>query len=194
MDILMLKGSSGADVDKLRTALAAALGDDATGFPSLGRPGGPIDDDFDAAIKRWQAGVGIIADGVIGPRCQILLELIAEAGDTLALPLTVGKVSQVVPATKPANIARYLPYISSALGVAHLTDPAMVLGALGTIRSETEGFVPISEFQSRFNTDPGGQPFARYDMRKDIQFSTRIQSEIRGWRFFSSRQWESFEF
>ncbi|MDM0073416.1 C1 family peptidase [Variovorax sp. J2P1-59] len=168
MDILMLKGSTGTDVDKLRAALATALGDEATGFSSLGKPGTPIDDDFDAAIKRWQAGVGIIADGVVGPRCQILLELIPEVGGSLSLPLTVGKVSQVFPATKPANIARYLPYIGSALGVAHLTDPAMILGALGTIRAETEGFVPISEFQSKYNTAPGGAPYALYDLRKDI--------------------------
>jgi len=57
MDILMLKGSSGADVDKLRTALAETLGSEGAGFPSLGKPGTPIDDDFDAAIKRWQAGI-----------------------------------------------------------------------------------------------------------------------------------------
>jgi hypothetical protein len=168
MDILMLKGSSGADVDKLRVALAETLGGEAAGFPSLGKPGTPIDDDFDAAIKRWQAGIGVIADGVVGPRCQILLSLNPEVEDSLSLPLTVGKVSQVFPATKPANIARYLPYISSALGVAHLTDPAMILGALGTIRAETEGFVPISEFQSKFNTAPGGPPYGLYDLRKDI--------------------------
>lgn len=43
----------------------------------------------------------------------------------------------------------------------------MVCAALGTIRAETEGFVPISEFKSRFNTLPGGAPFAVYDNPKN---------------------------
>jgi hypothetical protein len=165
MDIVMLKGSKGPDVETLRTKLAETLGAEADSFQFPKKADTPIDDDFDAAIKRWQAGVGIIADGIVGPRCQILLGLIDEVGGDLALPLAVGKVSQVFPATKPANISRYVPYISSALGVAKLTDPPMILGALGTIRAETEGFVPISEFQSKFNTDPGQPPFNRYDGR-----------------------------
>lgn len=168
MDIVMLRGSSGPDVETLRAALVQVLGAEAPSFPSLLKAGTPIDDSFDAAIKRWQSGVGLIADGVIGPRCQILLGLIPEVGQNLAIPMTVGKVSQVFPATKPANISRYLPYVSSALGVAQLTDAAMLLGALGTIRAETEGFVPISEFQSKFNTAPGGAPFGLYDGRASL--------------------------
>ena len=41
----------------------------------------------------------------------------------------------------------------------------MVLAALGTIRAESEGFLPISEFQSPYNTRPGGAPFALYEGR-----------------------------
>jgi len=169
MKLLMTKGDSGAEVDQLATALTKALGSDAQAFAVLSKPGSPIDDEFDAAIRRWQAGVGIIADGVVGPRCQVLLEMIPPQGDKLVeTPLDVGNVSRLFPATKPANIARYLPYIEAALGVAGLTDRAMVVGALGTIRAETEGFVPISEFQSKFNTPPGGAPFSRYDTRADL--------------------------
>jgi peptidoglycan L-alanyl-D-glutamate endopeptidase CwlK len=43
-----------------------------------------------------------------------------------------------------------------------------VLAALATIRAETEGFVPISEGESRFNTSPNGKPFDLYDSRKDL--------------------------
>lgn len=68
MDILMSKGSVGEDVERLRKALAKALGGVAGLFASLARSGTPIDDDFDAAIRRWQAGVGLIGDGVVGPR------------------------------------------------------------------------------------------------------------------------------
>ena len=44
-----------------------------------------------------------------------------------------------------------------------LGDRAMVLMSVSTIRAETEGFVPIDEGKSRFNTSPGGSPFNLYD-------------------------------
>lgn len=168
MDILMMKGSTGDDVERLRQALAKVLGSDAGLFASLQQPGTPIDDDFDAAIRRWQAGVGLIGDGIVGPRCQLLLDLLSLDMNAFALQLDTAHVSRLFPATKAANIARYLPYIEAALGVAGLTDRAMILGALGTIRAETEGFVPISEGQSKFNTPPGGAPFSLYDKRGDL--------------------------
>jgi len=49
----------------------------------------------------------------------------------------------------------FLPRWSAA----GLTTVPIVLAALATIRAETEGFVPISEYLSRYNTSPGGQPF-----------------------------------
>jgi peptidoglycan L-alanyl-D-glutamate endopeptidase CwlK len=44
----------------------------------------------------------------------------------------------------------------------------MVLMALGTIRAETASFQPIDEFESPYNTPPGGPPFALYDNRADL--------------------------
>jgi predicted chitinase len=164
MQLLLDAGDSGAEVDKLAQALTRELGADAASFPVLARAGAAIDEEFLAAVRRWQSGVGVIADGVVGPRCQVLLGMIPPQGDKFGtLAITVANVSRLFPATKPANIARYLPYIEAALGVAELTDRAMVVGALGTIRVETEGFVPISEFQSKYNTPPGGAPFSLYD-------------------------------
>ena len=166
MQLLMTAGDSGVEVDRLARALAREIGEDADSFPVLAQAGAAIDDAFLAAVRRWQSGIGIIADGVVGPRCQVLLGLVPPQGDRFGgLELNVGNVSRLFPATKPANIARYLPYIEAALGVAGLTDRAMVVGALGTIRAETEGFVPISELQSKYNTPPGGAPFSLYDHR-----------------------------
>lgn len=176
MKQLLTKGDAGADVDLLRATLATLLAGDANAFPSLSAPPGrPIDDDFDAAIRRWQSGVGLIADGIVGPRCQVLLELAAPV--PLQPPLNVGDVSRLFPATRPANIARYLPYVEAALGAAGLADTAMVVGALGTIRAETEGFVPIAELPSKYNTPPGGAPFSLYDLRKDIGNGARGDGE-----------------
>lgn len=166
MQLLLMKGASGPVVRNLAKALTRELGSDAQAFPVLAQANVTIDDTFDAAIRRWQAGIGVIADGIVGPRCQVLLNIIGPQGDQFgALALNVSHVSQLFPATKPANIARYLPYVEAALGVAGLTDRPMVVGAFATIRAETEGFVPISEFQSKFNTKPGGAPFGLYDGR-----------------------------
>lgn len=169
MNLLLSKDDQGGDIEPLRRALARVLGDDASAFPVLQKAGTAIDSEFDAAIRRWQSGIGIISDGIIGPRCQLLLGLIAPVplmpgGESV----NVGTVCRLFPATKPANIARYLPYVQAALGAVGLTDPAMVIGALATIRAETEGFVPIAEFKSRFNTQPGGRPFGLYDKKASI--------------------------
>ncbi len=186
MKQLLSKGDQGADVERLRNALAEALGTDADAFAVLKQPTSSIDSEFDAAVRRWQSGIGIIADGIIGPRCQLLLGLAPPVPLTLgratsnglgAEPVNVGSVSRLFPATKPANIARYLPYVEAALGAAGLLDRAMVIGALATIRAETEGFVPIAEFQSKFNTPPGSAPFSLYDKRGDIGNSQRGDGE-----------------
>jgi len=40
--------------------------------------------------------------------------------------------------------------------------------ALATIKAESAGFKPISEFKSKWNTSPGGIPYGLYDFRTDI--------------------------
>ena len=44
----------------------------------------------------------------------------------------------------------------------------MLLMALATIRAESEGFAPVPEAPSRFNTSPHGHPFDLYDHRRDL--------------------------
>src|SRR3954451_5814402 len=81
MPLLYAKGTpAGADTDALAKALLRALGNDASAFTVLADGGNAIDDEFAAAIRRWQAGVGIIADGIVGPRCQVLLGLLPPQG------------------------------------------------------------------------------------------------------------------
>lgn len=66
------------------------------------------------------------------------------------------------------NIDKYLPIVLEAMEDAGLGDTDMILMALATIRAETEGFEPISEYKSKYNTDPGKHPFNRYDYRSDL--------------------------
>ena len=44
----------------------------------------------------------------------------------------------------------------------------MLLMALATIRAESEGFAPVEEAPSRFNTSPDGEAFDLYDHRRDL--------------------------
>ena len=81
---------------------------------------------------------------------------------------TVAVVSKMSPNSPIGNIKNHLPRVLSALQSLNLGDREMILVAIGTIRAETEGFEPISEFQSKFNTPPGGPPFSLYDNRKDL--------------------------
>ena len=75
--------------------------------------------------------------------------------------VTADMVKQMFPATPLAPIAANLPSVLDGLRAFSLGDKPMVLMALGTIRAETEGFVPISEFKSKFNTET--TPFDKYD-------------------------------
>jgi hypothetical protein len=165
MDMLLARNKSGDDVAKLRKTLAQVLASDSQGFPGLGQ-GRDFDALTESAVRHWQSGIGIIADGLVGPYCQSLLGL--RQLDELSLVLTVDSVKPLFPATKPSNVQRYLAYIAAALAAAGLLDRPMILAALGTIRAETEGFVPISEFPSKFNTTPGMAAFSAYDGRDSL--------------------------
>jgi hypothetical protein len=75
-------------------------------------------------------------------------------------------VATMFPATPRANIAANLPFVLDGLRAKGLADLEMGLMALATIRAETEGFVPISEGRSQFNTRV--TPFDRYEGRQDL--------------------------
>jgi peptidoglycan L-alanyl-D-glutamate endopeptidase CwlK len=72
------------------------------------------------------------------------------------------------PDAHKSNIKKYLPFVLKALQEEGLMDKKMVLMALATIRAETAGFEPISEYKSKYNTSPSGHPYDLYDFRKDL--------------------------
>jgi hypothetical protein len=76
--------------------------------------------------------------------------------------VTVEQVAKIFPVTGKANIAANLPFVLDGLRGCGLTDRGMLLMALATIRAETEGFLPISEGISKYNTSI--TPFDKYDM------------------------------
>ncbi len=155
-------GTAGPEVEKLQTRLA-----------ELGFPPGKIDGDFgpatEAALLAFQKSRELLADGIAGPRTLAALGLAEDGTLPSAIPqFTVAKVCVMFPHTPRANIETHLPHVLDSLVSAALQDRPMVLMALATIRAETEGFVPIAEGRSRYNTSPGGHSFDLYDRRADL--------------------------
>lgn len=158
-----LKYSSvGKDVERLQKRLVR-----------LGFPPGNIDGVFglgtEAAVIAFQRSKGLLADGIAGPRTLKALSL----SDDDRLPSVIPAidsllVSRLFPFTPIGNIKDHLPNVLAGLESYDLVDRPMVLMALATIRAETEGFVPISEGISRFNTSPNGHAFDLYDKRRDL--------------------------
>jgi hypothetical protein len=85
---------------------------------------------------------------------------------------TVGLVESMFPFTRKANIQTNLPFVITGLRSRSLTDRPMVLMALATIRAETEGFVPISEGRSQFNTR--NTPFDRYEEGETLGITSQV--------------------
>ena len=155
-------GMSGPLVRSLQASLLAA------GFPP-GAADGTFGPATEAALLAFQQSRGMLADGVVGARTAAALGLPDAPTTQPAMPaLTVDVVSRMFPATPLPPIARNLPLVLAALEAAGLTWPPIVLAAVATIRAEAEGFEPIDEYISRYNTSPGGKPFDLYDNRHDL--------------------------
>ncbi|MGK7932724.1 MAG: peptidoglycan-binding protein [Microcystaceae cyanobacterium] len=158
------KGARGQRVTELQTALIN------NGFDP-GEIDGIFGSGTEAAVIAFQKSEGLLADGIAGVQTLGALGLTTNNDDKRSdatARFTVSVVSEMFPSTPIGNIKRYLPFVLSALQKLDLGDQDMILMALGTIRAETEGFLPINEFQSRFNTPPGGPPYSLYDNRRDL--------------------------
>jgi len=185
------QGSSGPDVTSLQQKLKD-LGFDPNGVDGHFGPG------TRDAVIAFQQSKGLQADGIAGPSTLAALlsdggTSGADAGGGVAsgaaagtdgattsagaapapapvnMPnVSVQSVAKMFPGVPVANITENLPFVLQALADAGLGDKDMILMALATIRAETGNFTPLSEFQSKFNTPPGGPPFSLYDNRKDL--------------------------
>jgi putative chitinase len=159
---VLRRGSSGFEVERLQSRLA-----------TLGFSPGQIDGRFgpatEAALLGAQRALGLLADGVCGPATWRALELgVGPEREDVTGRIDVTLVAAMFPHTALRPIARHLPQVLDALRARGLVDKPMVLTALATIRAESEGFEPVSERISRFNTSPAGPPFDLYDHRHDL--------------------------
>ena len=158
--IVLMRGNTGKEVARFKKALCAALSDGSARFPGLAA-GDQFDADTETALRAWQSSIGLVADGIAGPRCLAVLGSVS--GTPLAVKVDTTLVGKLFPFTRTSSIATYLPYVTAALSAFGLTEICLIGVALGTIRAETEGFTPIAELPSRFNTLPGQPPFSAYE-------------------------------
>jgi len=161
------KGARGVEVKVLQQALFKR------GF-NPGKIDGVFGDGTLAALKAFQASSRLLVDGVAGARTLQTLNIkssdiaSSQSIQNFSRKLTAEIVSQLFPGAPKKNIKKYLPSIHESLKEKDLADQHMTLMALATIRAETAGFEPISEYKSKYNTSPGGHPFDLYDNRKDL--------------------------
>ncbi len=187
---VLKQGATGPDVTALQTKLEQLGFDPGTIDGNFG-PG------TKAALIAFQKGKGLLADGIAGPQTMGALQsaTATSAGTSTGTGTSMGGgvgaaagagtapttgaataiagvtpeiVSRLFPGVPITNIKENLPFVLQALANAGLADKPMVLMALATIRAETGNFTPLSEFKSKFNTEPGGVPFALYDNRDDL--------------------------
>ncbi|TDU30818.1 chitinase class I [Panacagrimonas perspica] len=165
--IIVPGAPASAALKAVKAALKRELGADIARFPKCTDPAFGHGPQCVAAVRELQSRRGLVADGVIGP--QTLLELGLDRGWPALPPgLGIAVVQQMFPYTRRSNIERYLPYVLAALravapGAKTGRVPAeIVLSALATIRAETEGFIPLTEGRSKYNTEPGQAPFGLY--------------------------------
>ncbi len=158
----LTQGSRGQDVLDVQCALAEAdlySGD----FDGCFGP------HMQAAVIAFQQQQGLPANGIVDDATAAALHMEDTAPVTCQVQgITAELVAPMFPNTPIENIEANLPCVLNALSDAGLCDKQMVLMALATIRAETGDFLPISEFQSHFNTSPGGRPFDLYDHRTDL--------------------------
>jgi len=176
---ILKKGSSGPDVLTLQSTLKQ-LGFDPNGVDGVFGAG------TETAVIAFQKSKNLTPDGIVGPGTMAALQsnaavaganvsgatttasVVTSGTSTATVNVTVSQVAKMFPGVPVSNIQTNLPFVMQALDAAGLGDKNMVLMALATIRAETGNFTPLSEFQSKFNTPPGGPPFSLYDNRADL--------------------------
>jgi putative chitinase len=159
---VLRRGAHGPDVEQLQKRLSRA------GF-SPGRIDGRFGHGTEAALSAFQRAHELLADGVAGP---VTWQTLGGLGDGLPIDrsdlIDESLVAEMFPFTPLQSIRRHLPPVLASLRAAGLVDKPMLLVALATIRAESEGFAPVSEAPSRFNTSPHGHLFDLYDRRSDL--------------------------
>ncbi len=158
----LARGTKGDDVARLQALLCLS------GFDAK-----PIDGDFgggtEQAVKACQADRGLPATGTAEDAIQKAIGMDGPDPTRTPVPVcdrvNVGVAVRMFHRLTPrANIEKYLPPVLEAFADAGMDDRDLVLMALATIRAESEGFEPIDEKVSQFNSSDTADPSKRFDL------------------------------
>lgn len=149
---------------------------------NVGFPPGPVDGIFGPAtrqaVKYFQEDQNLYVDGVVGKNTYAALFPergfgAQKAESNLPLPrprpparaLLRGEIMELFPYANPERVMEHYALVLDALATRGLDDAEMQAMALATIAVETSRFEPIDEYESRYNTPPGGPAYSLYDHR-----------------------------
>ncbi len=159
--VVLRAGSKGQEVKQLQEKLRFA------GYPV------PVTGEFDTrthnAVISFQTSRQLQPDGIVGDKTWTALDMPPGKFFTCGtLRITFETALNMCPDSPRANVQKFLPEILVSLEKRGLANETMIRLAVATVYTETRGFVPLSEFQSKYNTSPGGKPFDLYDGRRDL--------------------------
>ncbi len=158
----LARGSKGDDVARLQALLCLS------GFNAK-----PIDGDFgggtERAVNACQAKRGLPQSGTAEEDIQKAVGMdepdptrtSVPVCDRVNVDLAVKMFHRLTPRS---NIEKYLPSVLKAFADAGMDDRDLVLMGLATIRAESEGFEPIDEKVSKFNSSDTTDPSKRFDL------------------------------
>ena len=98
--LVLMRGNVGQEVAKLKKALGKALGEGAAVYQNLAK-GDEFDADTETALRAWQSSVGLVADGIAGPRTLSALGISPPA--ELAVNVDIALVCKLFPYTKTSE-------------------------------------------------------------------------------------------
>ncbi|WP_417723677.1 M15 family metallopeptidase [Salipiger sp.] len=153
---LNLRGGPGTDHAVL------ALLDRGTVVHELGRSG----DWVMVSLKNDGIPDGFVHGAFLAPAGAAPPPMIAVTVTGKLAAIAADDVVPLFDSSAASNVRRHWSVVRAALAALDLDDTAMGAMAVGTIRAETAGFVPISEFRSKFNTKT--TPFDLYDAGTSI--------------------------
>lgn len=120
------------------------------------------------AVKAFQKSKGLMVDGIAGVITMSHLETPRESSNSYSSSDLTEKVKRLFSDVDPKIVEENFRYVHNALVDFGLADLDMLCMALATIRVEVGQFQPITEYISKYNTAPGGNPYGLYDFRADL--------------------------
>ncbi len=122
----------------------------------------------EAAVKSYQKENGLKVDGIWGEKSAASAKTGSPSEASAGIVSLTGVCARMCPSAPFLNVQDAIPRLRYYLLQHGCWCSEMFLMAIATISVETGRFAPISEYQSKYNTEDGGMPFGKYEGREDL--------------------------